>query len=207
MPPSRKIALWTWAVAGAALAVKLVVLGQLHDHPLLRPAGVLDTAAYFQLGQRAAAGDWALGPAAYYVSPLYIYFLVLNGLMVGTYLGVASHWAQAGNISSILMCHGTLELQAIALGGAAGLVLARGFYTPGVWSRKFALRLESARAWRLLAGIFPMLLMAGMLEGFVSPQAPLGGRIACMLASATILIVWAAFGGRERAEPAVAAGG
>ncbi len=136
--------------------------------------------------------------------PLYLFLLVLNGLMVGTYLGVASHWAQAGNISSILMCHGTLELQAIALGGAAGLVLARGFYTPGVWSRKYALRRESARAWRLLAGIFPMLLLAGMLEGFVSPHAPLGGRVACMIASATILVVWVAFGGRPNEGPAVA---
>ena len=61
----------------ATLAIKLVVLGQLYDHPLLRPAGVLDTAAYFTLAQRAAGGDWALGPAPYYVSPLYIYFLAV----------------------------------------------------------------------------------------------------------------------------------
>lgn len=68
---------WTWAVAAAALLVKLVVLAQLRDHPLLRTGGVLDAAAYFDLARRAAAGDWALGPAAYYVSPLYIYFLAV----------------------------------------------------------------------------------------------------------------------------------
>jgi Flp pilus assembly protein TadD len=63
------------ALFAVALAVRLVLLSQLHGHPLLRPTGVLDDAEYFRLAQRAAGGDWALGPGAYYVSPLYIYFL------------------------------------------------------------------------------------------------------------------------------------
>jgi Flp pilus assembly protein TadD len=64
-----------FAVFAVALAVRLVLLSQLHGHPLLRPTGVLDDAEYLRLAQRAAGGDWALGPGAYYVSPLYIYFL------------------------------------------------------------------------------------------------------------------------------------
>lgn len=56
-------------MVAAALVAKLVVLGQLYDHPLLRPAGVLDTAAYFKLAQRAAAGDWAFGPGGYCPAP------------------------------------------------------------------------------------------------------------------------------------------
>jgi tetratricopeptide (TPR) repeat protein len=63
------------AVFAVALVVRLVLLSQLHGHPLLQPTGVLDDAEYLRLAQRAAGGDWALGPGAYYVSPLYIYFL------------------------------------------------------------------------------------------------------------------------------------
>ena len=63
------------AVFAVALALRLVLLVQLHGHPLLQPTGVLDDAEYFRLAQRAVGGDWALGPGAYYVSPLYIYFL------------------------------------------------------------------------------------------------------------------------------------
>jgi tetratricopeptide (TPR) repeat protein len=63
------------AVFAVALLLRLVLLSQLHGHPLLRPTGVLDDAEYLRLAQRAAGGDWALGPGAYYVSPLYIYFL------------------------------------------------------------------------------------------------------------------------------------
>ncbi len=124
------------------------------------------------------------------IPPLYALVLVLNGLMIGTYLGVASHWAQGGNILSIIMCHGVLELQALALSGAAGLVLARGLFRPGVWTRSHAMRLESARAWRLFAPVLAMLVGAGLIEAYVSPHAPLGVRLACMIISVAALGMW-----------------
>jgi Flp pilus assembly protein TadD len=65
-----------WAVV-VALLVRLSVLAQLHAHPLLQPTGGLDSAVYARLAERAAGGDWALGPEPYFVSPLYIYFLAL----------------------------------------------------------------------------------------------------------------------------------
>jgi tetratricopeptide (TPR) repeat protein len=48
---------------------------QLGDHPLLQPQGELDGTHYVQLARQvAAAGPLALGQA-FYVSPLYVYFL------------------------------------------------------------------------------------------------------------------------------------
>lgn len=67
-----------WLLGGAlvgVLAVKLAVLGQLANHPLLQPRGVLDDAIYLKLAQRVASGDLALGPDVYYLSPFYTYFL------------------------------------------------------------------------------------------------------------------------------------
>jgi tetratricopeptide (TPR) repeat protein len=55
--------------------LKLVVLLQLKDHPLLQPDAGLDTTAYVRLAEKVLAGDIGLGPGVYYVSPLYIYFL------------------------------------------------------------------------------------------------------------------------------------
>ncbi|MET0552329.1 MAG: tetratricopeptide repeat protein [Vicinamibacteria bacterium] len=102
-PPTRAPAapaLAAAAVFGIALALRLLLLFQLHGHPLLQPTGVLDDAEYFRLAQRAAGGDWALGPGAYYVSPLYIYFLaavfriagvaVLHAQLVQVVLGAAA---------------------------------------------------------------------------------------------------------------------
>ena len=59
----------------AAFAVKLVVLVQLWDHPLLQPHGELDTAYYVALSTRIAAEGMLASDAAFFVSPLYVYFL------------------------------------------------------------------------------------------------------------------------------------
>lgn len=55
-------------------ALKGLVLWQLKDHVLLQPLTNPDSGAYFELAQRVIDGDWRLGPGAYFVSPLYIYF-------------------------------------------------------------------------------------------------------------------------------------
>lgn len=135
--------------------------------------------------------------AAGLVPPLYVIFLAVNGLMLGTYIGVASHWNQAGEINSILWCHGTLEIQAILLAAAGGLVLARAWIAPGPWTRGHAMALESKRAWRLLAAMFPMLVCAGLIEGFVSPHAGLELRLLVAGLSLLVMIAWFGFAGRE----------
>ena len=65
------------ALLAAVFAAKLLVVSQLHDHPLLQPDGGLDAEAYLQLARRVLGGDVWLGPGLYYVSPLYIYWLTL----------------------------------------------------------------------------------------------------------------------------------
>jgi len=139
------------------------------------------------------------------IPPLFLILLGLNGLMLGTYTAVAAHFGQAGSISSILWCHGVLEIEAIVLAGAAGLVLVRAWIAPGPWSRRHAMQIESAKAWRLLAPVFPMLFCAGMIEGFVSPHAPTTARILVAAASATVLVLWIGLGGRTARAPGPAA--
>jgi uncharacterized membrane protein SpoIIM required for sporulation len=134
------------------------------------------------------------------VPPVYAYLLGLNGLMLGTYTAVAAHWGRGGEISGILWCHGTLEIQALVLAGAAGLVLVRGALLPGPWTRRHALRRGAERAWRLLAPVFPILFLAGLIEGFVSPHAPLGARLAVAALSGAALLAWALLGGRGAAR-------
>ena len=64
-------------VLAVALLARVVVLVQLQGHPALQVRGVLDDAVYWQLAKRVAAGDLALGPHAYFLSPFYTYFLGL----------------------------------------------------------------------------------------------------------------------------------
>lgn len=74
-PSERPPAAWLAFLLGLVFAVKLLVVVQLREHPLLQPDVGLDTTAYVDLARRVLAGDLGLGPGLYYVSPLYIYFL------------------------------------------------------------------------------------------------------------------------------------
>jgi len=131
------------------------------------------------------------------IPPLYLMAVGSNGLMLGTYTAVATHWGQAGSISSILWCHGVLELQAFVLAGTAGLLLMRAWVAPGSWSRRHAIRLESQRAWRLLAPAFPILFLSGLIEAFVSPHAPAPVRTGVAILSGVLLVLWIGLGGRR----------
>jgi tetratricopeptide (TPR) repeat protein len=64
-----------------AAVLKLIVVWQLADHPMVQPGVGLDTTAYADLARRVVSGDLGLGPGLYYLSPLYIYLLA-SGLWV-----------------------------------------------------------------------------------------------------------------------------
>src|SRR5260221_6240346 len=83
---SRPLALVVFFAA--VFAVKLVVLGQLQHHPLLQPDAGLDSASYVDLARRVLAGDLALGPGLYYLSPLYVYFLAVTLAMSDSFMWV-----------------------------------------------------------------------------------------------------------------------
>jgi uncharacterized membrane protein SpoIIM required for sporulation len=137
------------------------------------------------------------------VPPLYLFVLLTNSLMLGTYTAVAGHWDQAGSISSILWCHGVLEIQAIIIAGTAGLVLLRPFIAPGVWSRKHAIRRGAVNAWRMWAAVIPMLLAAGVIEAFITPHVGLALRLSVAILTGVGLLAWLLFSGREAHEGAL----
>jgi uncharacterized membrane protein SpoIIM required for sporulation len=100
-----------------------------------------------------------------------IYMMVFNGVLIGV-IGTACHRAgMSVPLWSFVAGHGVLELPAIFIAGGAGLLLARGIIAPGALSRRDALAESGAAAIRLLLGVFPLLVIAGLIEGFVSPTA------------------------------------
>jgi uncharacterized membrane protein SpoIIM required for sporulation len=122
-----------------------------------------------------------------------VWMMLLNGLMMGV-VGVAC-WREGMSLSlwSFVAAHGVLELPAIFIAGGAGLGIAKGLLFPGVLSRRESLVRAGARSVRLVLGTIPLLVIAGVVEAFVSPTA-LPARIKFMLAGglATLLVLYLA---------------
>lgn len=129
-----------------------------------------------------------------------VYMLFFNGLLIGV-IGTAC-W-QAGmsrQLWSFVAPHGVLELPAIFIAGGAGLLLARGLLFPGTMPRRDSVVEAGGRAVRLVLGVIPMLVVAGFIEGYLSPSnfpAPLKFALGAALGLA--LVMYLASGG-ENAE-------
>ncbi|MGC2696571.1 MAG: stage II sporulation protein M [Candidatus Angelobacter sp.] len=100
-----------------------------------------------------------------------VFMLVFNGVLIGA-VGMAC-WLNDMSLPlwSFVAPHGVLELPAIFIAGGAGLRLAQGLLFPGLLSRSDALAKAGGEAVRLLMGTVPILIVAGLIEGFISPSA------------------------------------
>jgi uncharacterized membrane protein SpoIIM required for sporulation len=99
-----------------------------------------------------------------------IWMMITNGLLIGV-IGAATWKAgMALQLWSFVAPHGVLELPAIFIAGGAGLEIARGMLFPGLLPRKESLARSGARAAQLLLGTIPILVIAGVIEGFFSPS-------------------------------------
>ncbi|MGH7689576.1 MAG: stage II sporulation protein M, partial [Gemmatimonadaceae bacterium] len=98
-----------------------------------------------------------------------VWLLIANGISLGAVVGLYASKGIAGLLFAFVAPHGALELSAICIGGGGGFLLAAALLIPGARTRREALIENGARAIRLIAGSSLLLLVAGTLEGFVSP--------------------------------------
>lgn len=99
-----------------------------------------------------------------------IWMMMTNGLLIGV-IGAATWRAgMALQLWSFVAPHGVLELPAIFIAGGAGLEIARGMLFPGLLPRRESLAQAGGRAAKLIMGTIPLLIVAGVIEGFFSPS-------------------------------------
>jgi uncharacterized membrane protein SpoIIM required for sporulation len=99
-----------------------------------------------------------------------VFILALNGLSIGAIATLVGQNNLAYPFWAFVFPHGSLELPAIFFAGGAGLLIARAILFPGKYRRVDALKFYGSQAAQLVFGIVPMLILAGMIEGFFSPS-------------------------------------
>jgi len=119
-----------------------------------------------------------------------LWMLITNGLLMGVLAVATARAGMALQLWDFVAAHGALELPAIFIAAGAGLEIARGMLFPGMLPRKESLRRAGNRGAKLLLGTIPMLVVAGVIEGFVSPvkiATPLKFLLSAFLFSALVL--------------------
>jgi uncharacterized membrane protein SpoIIM required for sporulation len=122
-----------------------------------------------------------------------IYLLIYNGIIVGALAALFMQHDMTYEFWAYIVPHGMIELTAIFIAGGAGLMMGYHFIVPGRYPRIFQLKRQTIRSVQLLLGTLPLFILAGIIEGFLTP-APISLEAKYAIAFATvvglILYVW-----------------
>lgn len=120
-----------------------------------------------------------------------ILLLVHNMALLGAMLWLFHGAGLTGEFAAWLSVHGTTELFAILLSGAAGLHIGRSMAFPGDRSVLAAAAASGRRAAQVMAGCVLMLVVAGLLEGYARQLVSASeGRAAI---GGIMLLLWIAY--------------
>ncbi len=128
------------------------------------------------------------------------YLLVTNGASVGQAAGLFAAAGQSSKFYGLILPHGLLELTSVIIAGAAGLRLGWAVIDPGDRTRATAIADEGRRSVVLVLGVILSLLVAGLIEGFVTGSTlPTAVRVGIGVAVEAAFLVYAVGLGRAAA--------
>jgi uncharacterized membrane protein SpoIIM required for sporulation len=125
-----------------------------------------------------------------------VFMLVYNGRMLGTLSGLVWNGGYFVGFYALILTHGVFELSAICIAAGGGLRLGWALLAPGRLTRRDAFRAAAPDAFGLLGGAVLMLLVAGVIEAFITPHFSAAVRWAVAGGSALFLVGYLGFAGR-----------
>ena len=120
-----------------------------------------------------------------------IYQLFTNGVMIGSFQYYFFSKGLGWQSILVIWCHGTLEISAVIIAGAAGLVLGNSFLFPKTYSRMDSIKSGAKDGLKIAIGVIPVFLTAAFFEGFVTRHTEMPVWLSFIILSTSLLfIIW-----------------
>ena len=113
-----------------------------------------------------------------------LFLLAFNGANIASVLALTYRAGFGNDLVTFMVGHGVIELTCIFIAGGAGLLVGTAILMPGNLTRADALKTRGMEAVRLMLGVAVLLVIAGIIEGFISP-APIDPQIKYSVAAVT----------------------
>jgi uncharacterized membrane protein SpoIIM required for sporulation len=125
------------------------------------------------------------------LSIMTVYILFQNGVMVGAFEYM--FFAKGLGMPSVLVIwiHGTLEISAIIISGAAGMILGNSILFPGTLKRIESLKQGAKDGVKIMIGLIPIFITAAFFEGFITRYTSMPIWLSVfILTGSAFFIVW-----------------
>jgi uncharacterized membrane protein SpoIIM required for sporulation len=120
-----------------------------------------------------------------------VWQLFRNGVMVGAFQYYFFAKGLGWQSVLVIWIHGTLEISAIIISGAAGIVLGNSILFPGTHRRMDSLKRGGKDGLKLMIGLVPIFIAAAFLEGFVTRYSTMPIWLSlCILLASLSFVVW-----------------
>ena len=150
--------------------------------------GLLNIMPSSVLSVRIFTNNVAVAIIAFCLGAIYglgtIYIVALNGLMLGTMLAFTARYDLLWRLVEFVAAHGFVEISMIVIASAAGFSIGEAIVRPAHRTRAVAFRRAATGSAKLMLPCILLLIGAGLIEGYVSPNpaVPFAAKLAIGLA-------------------------
>ncbi len=118
--------------------------------------------------------------------------LLQNGVMLGTFHQLFFSQGVFDETILTIWIHGTIEISAIVIAGAAGLVMGKGLLFPGTYPRLYAFQHAAKSGLKIVVGLIPFFVVAGFFESFLTRHTywPLVIKLIIILCSISLMLTY-----------------
>lgn len=138
------------------------------------------------------------------------YDIAFFGAHVGAVFGAAYNLNPpfAAELGAFVIGHGVIEISTVFFCGGAGMMIGYAIINPGELTRAQALKKKGMEAARIVIGCACFLVIAGIIEGFLSPSdLPAVVKVATGVGTGFAMYSYLFFAGARRSSAPAGAGG
>lgn len=118
-----------------------------------------------------------------------LYIMMLNGIMLGSFLYFFYDKGLLWESSRTIWIHGTIEISVIVIAGCAGLVLGNGLLFPKTYSRLESFKQSMKNGLKIMVSTIPFFIVAGFLEGFVTRHTEMPDWLAVLIIATSLSLI------------------
>lgn len=132
-----------------------------------------------------------------------LFILAYNAIYIGGVVGVcyATNASFANELVTFMVAHGVVELSCIFFAAGSGMAIGYAIINPGELTRAQALKKKGIEATRIVIGCALFLVVAGVIEGFLSPSnLPVWTKISTGVGTGIAMYSYLFFAGTRQSE-------